>query len=111
MSVTEVVAWLQSKGSKRGLKKSEHETMAFVTTLFNDSADGDNKLTVIEFICALPELIKSLKTSPVTSTAEDDITPNTVREDVQEQLANKLSKNFDDLDVDKSGTVSVNEMW
>ena len=85
--------------------------MAFVTKVFEESAGDDNKLSLIEFICVLPELIKSLKTAPTTPNDDDDISPNTIRHEVHEKLANKLTKNFDEIDVDQSGTVTVDEMW
>lgn len=59
LSELEVIYWFDNKATKRGLKKSQDEVNKFVSKLFTEFG-RDNKLTVTEFICALPELITEL---------------------------------------------------
>ena len=110
LSIVEVSTFLDAESTKRSLKKSPEEVTLFVNNLFFDFAVND-KLTVIEFICALPELMDSLEDVSVPATDEDQSSPDEVREQVREKLAKKLSKNFNEIDVHNSGSVSIDEMW
>ena len=48
--------------------------------------------------------------APAKSDSDNDLSPIN-REEVKQKLTKKLTKNFADIDVDQSGTVTVDEMW